>query len=578
MGVPRPLLHTMLPVVIQSVGQEGPSAIPPPSTSPPQVHPEPTPTPVPEPTPTPTPAPKPTPIPAPEPTPIPESTPTPTPAPEYEPMEHIFEQQPPTQTHEPAAQTQTVEDLLQLVPALITKINGLETELKQTKLTMRKAIVKLVKKVKKMEDILKRRRIVLSDSEDEEAENSSKQGRNLPKDMSEGYETPKQGKTLGEMDISPQEVKRRLDAEDISVGFDEVNTASEVPLVSTAKANISTASRTVTYSRRSVEKKTIKDKGKAIMTEPEPEKKSKKQLEEERLSLAEAIRLQEQMDDEQRAQIVRDEEIARQWEVEERQRALAEDMSSKIDWNDPFVIRYHALKMKPKPIFEKVWDFNQHIEHFNTEQEKKKEEEKTDQVLEEDAKRTGAKRKKSIPRKSTKGSAKRQKTCMLTEKFMYYQVFRGDGSSKNYNILSEMLEDFDRQDVKDLYRLVKDRFATSKPKGYDLMLWGDLHTLFEPNEEDKIWKDQHGYNLANKLYGYQLTILVFVKSWLVHKQTAWGKDISNPLIADDLLKIIWLSMYHGVNTLGSDENSMKLDDLMYILSLMLKRFDAAKIG
>ncbi|GJS16681.1 hypothetical protein Tco_0411153 [Tanacetum coccineum] len=30
---------------------------------------------------------------------------------------------------------------------------------------------------------------------------------------------------------------------------------------------------------------------------------------------------------------------------------------------------------------------------------------------------------------------------------MYYQNFRGDGSSKNYKILSEMLEDFDRQDV-----------------------------------------------------------------------------------------------------------------------------------
>ncbi|GJS87923.1 putative ribonuclease H-like domain-containing protein [Tanacetum coccineum] len=224
--------------------------------------------------PTPIPAPEPTPIPAPEPTPIPESTPTP----EYEPMEHIFEQQQPTQTHEPAAQTPIVEDLLQLVPALNPQ------------------------------------RLM---------------GRNLQKDMSKGYETPKQGTTSGNLDISPQgleaaetlaetlsqiknkrrndrtKVKRRLDAEDISVGFDDINTASEVPLVST-EANISTASRTVTYSRRSAEKNIIKDKGKAIMTEPEPEKKSKRQLEEERLSFAEAMRLQEQMDDEQRAQIARD--------------------------------------------------------------------------------------------------------------------------------------------------------------------------------------------------------------------------------------------------------------------------------
>ena len=35
------------------------------------------------------------------------------------------------------------------------------------------------------------------------------------------------------------------------------------------------------------------------------------------------------------------------------------------------------------------------------------------------------------------------------------------------------------------------------------------------------------------------------KSWLVQKQTASGKDKSNPLEAGDLLKIIWLSVYHS---------------------------------
>ncbi|GKF65880.1 hypothetical protein Tco_0192397, partial [Tanacetum coccineum] len=44
---------------------------------------------------------------------------------------------------------------------------------------------------------------------------------------------------------------------------------------------------------------------------------------------------------------------------------------------------------------------------------------------------------------------------------MYYQIFRADGSSKNYKIFSEMLDDFDRQDVLDLHRLVK----ASKKKG-----------------------------------------------------------------------------------------------------------------
>ncbi|GKG56751.1 hypothetical protein Tco_0580075, partial [Tanacetum coccineum] len=49
-----------------------------------------------------------------------------------------------------------------------------------------------------------------------------------------------------------------------------------------------------------------------------PKKKSKKELEQERLTFAKAIRLEEQMNKEQRAQIVRDEEIARQWDEEEK--------------------------------------------------------------------------------------------------------------------------------------------------------------------------------------------------------------------------------------------------------------------
>nr|GEZ93690.1 hypothetical protein [Tanacetum cinerariifolium] len=34
------------------------------------------------------------------------------------------------------------------------------------------------------------------------------------------------------------------------------------------------------------------------------------------------------------------------------------------------------------------------------------------------------------------------------------------------------------------------------------------------------------------------------KKWLVQKQTAFGKDISNPFMADNLLKIVWFSTHH----------------------------------
>ncbi|GJZ49691.1 hypothetical protein Tco_0603881 [Tanacetum coccineum] len=60
------------------------------------------------------------------------------------------------------------------------------------------------------------------------------------------------------------------------------------------------------------------------------------------------------------------------------------------------------------------------------------------------------------------------KTHILAEDKMYYQIIMADGSEKYYKIFSAMLNDFDRQDVLDLYRL-----------------------------EDGIWKAQQDYTLIS---------------------------------------------------------------------------------
>ncbi|GKE09942.1 hypothetical protein Tco_1413493 [Tanacetum coccineum] len=434
-------------------------------------------------------------------------------------------------------------------------------------------------------------RFVLSDTEVGE-DDSSKQGRKFSNEGvqdDEGVHEKASTETeLFIQEVTPTEVIHEQEgsgkaSDEVSTAGKKKDTASEeVPPVSTAEVHISTAGGTVTYSRRSAEKRTRQDKGKAILIEEEPKKKSKKEIEQERLSYAEAIRLEEQMHDEQRAQIARDAEIARQWDEEEKKRAMDEAKATKeIDWNDPSVIRYHSLKMKPKsiaqarrnmikylknqgnfkitdfkgmsyneirPIFEKLWDFNQKFVPMDAEKESKKQkspekEKSTEKIVEEEdvtqeerkevVKEPAAKRKKSIPRKTTRKRQKLEvdtekedlktfldivpreeapidieslstkfpivdwKTIVLTETFMYYQVFRGDGSSKNYKILSEMLEDFDRMDVEELFRLVKERYSTTAPEGFDLMLWGDLHTLFEPDKDDEIWRDQHEYNLLS---------------------------------------------------------------------------------
>ncbi|GJR82156.1 putative reverse transcriptase domain-containing protein [Tanacetum coccineum] len=69
-----------------------------------------------------------------------------------------------------------LKDLMVLVPTLVTRINSLEKELKDTKQTLGNAMVKLVKKVKSLETALKRKskKVIVSESESEESEDQGR--------------------------------------------------------------------------------------------------------------------------------------------------------------------------------------------------------------------------------------------------------------------------------------------------------------------------------------------------------------------------------------------------------------------
>ncbi|GKB08570.1 hypothetical protein Tco_0836882 [Tanacetum coccineum] len=68
--------------------------------------------------------------------------------------------------------------------------------------------------------------------------------------------------------------------------------------------------------------------------------------------------------------------------------------------------------------------------------------------------------------------------------------------------INQMLKSFDREDLEDLYKLVKAKYESTRPvEDLDLLLWGDLKTMFEPHVEDKVWKNQQEYKVLNwKLY------------------------------------------------------------------------------
>ncbi|GKC43340.1 hypothetical protein Tco_1061062 [Tanacetum coccineum] len=371
----------------------------------------------------------------------------------------------------------TLNELMVLYTTLSKKVEDLQ----QTKKVYSSALTKLILRVKKLgkqvktSKAIRRVRIVLSKDEDA-AEDSSKQGRKISK-----------------IDTHPSISLGSCEKGEKEVSIVGAEHSTVIPEVSTATANL-------VYIRRSVEKR--KDKGKAIMREDESvQKKTKKQLEQERLTR------------------------------QEQEVVAKDDQAHVIDWSDPVVIRYHAQQNRPysvaearknmciylknqggfkmshfkgmsyddiRPIFEKVWDQNQSFVPMDSEKEKgsekkgskkkslarkrateKQSEESTKrQKIENDIEKDELKAYLDlVPREefameieslATKYLIVDWKTHVLTENFMYYQIIRADGGSKNLKFFSEMLDDFNRQDI-----------------------------LFQPDKEYKVWRHQHEYNLIS---------------------------------------------------------------------------------
>nr|GEY68306.1 putative ribonuclease H-like domain-containing protein [Tanacetum cinerariifolium] len=86
--------------------------------------------------------------------------------------------------------------------------------------------------------------------------------------------------------------------------------------------------------------------------------------------------------------------------------------------------------------------------------------------------------------------------------YIYYRIFRSDGSSRWIKTFSEMVTRFDRMDLEELYNLLIQRFEKNSPEGVDMVLWGDLRTMFEETTYDDLWKNQEEWILKSwNFYG-----------------------------------------------------------------------------
>nr|GFA19816.1 hypothetical protein [Tanacetum cinerariifolium] len=84
-----------------------------------------------------------------------------------------------------------------------------------------------------------------------------------------------------------------------------------------------------------------------------------------------------------------------------------------------------------------------------------------------------------------------------------YKIIRADDTHQFYISFTNLLKNFDREDLETLWRIVKDRFSTKKPTNFsDEYLLLTLKTMFgELDEHDAIWRNQksvHGLSLVKR--------------------------------------------------------------------------------
>ncbi|GJS14515.1 hypothetical protein Tco_0408987 [Tanacetum coccineum] len=372
----------------------------------------------------------------------------------------------------------SLNELMDLCTKLFDKVTSLENDLKQTKQLYGKAITKLVKKVKLLEDNLKstkQRRetkmVISDDEEDLDIEDTFKQGRMKETEFEEVMFTEF---TQGE--------EQSQDSFDAHLG---VLSAAKI-LADASRERVKTYIR-----RRSNDSSRVSTAAGIFST-------------------AEDVHDKEQFsNDEQIAQKLHDEEKARAATREEQeridfekalklQRQLDErEDTDDIDWNavveqvqereSDIVKRYQTLKKKPK----------------DTEVEKIKTKRVTEETLLQESfnklRADEASRSKPVQEQQTEESQELSEeelqkllVIVLVEEIYVeaLQVKVGD-HIEAYQTFAYMLKKFDRDNLEKLWTLVKERFNTTIPTNdKEKELWVELKRLFEPDDNDMLWKLQ----------------------------------------------------------------------------------------
>ncbi|GJY56772.1 hypothetical protein Tco_0455887 [Tanacetum coccineum] len=146
------------------------------------------------------------------------------------------------------------------------------------------------------------------------------------------------------------------------------------------------------------------------------------------------------------------------------------------------------------------------------------------------------------------------------------KITRADGTSSFHGDFQALLRRLDRQDLFQLYSLVQERYKHRSIEGHDLDLWGDLKMMFDPNEEDDIWLNQHYWELLRwKLHEYSGVHSLFLDGTSI--QINMLVDKKYPLKKEILKKMINLKIE------AEEESDMASELIKFIKSQIAEQRD-----
>ncbi|GJQ95306.1 hypothetical protein Tco_0006445 [Tanacetum coccineum] len=118
-----------------------------------------------------------------------------------------------------------------------------------------------------------------------------------------------------------------------------------------------------------------------------------------------------------------------------------------------------------------------------------------------------------------------------------YKLTRAYGTVSFHGGTESLFRRLDRDDLKVLYKLVQERFEDHSLEEKELILWGDLRMMFDPDEQDEIWKNQESWKVLRwRLYensGVHSVFLIDTPmeiNMLVEKKYPFKKEILEKMI------------------------------------------------